>query len=278
MKSVSVVSVLLVLALILAGCGSAATATPPAPTAAPKATVIIAGSGGASGVLKLLSDAYQQKNSGLAFEYLSGSSSSGGAKGVAEKQLDLGAMARPPKDAEKVTGMEYLEFATDKLAVVTSPDLIIPGLTNQQVKDIFLGKITDWSEVGGPKATINVLVRDEAETNTGILRKAIFGDAAFAPGAAVLTSDGAMRDALNSTANAIGFLTYSGVRLQDLKVHPLTIGGHDPADNSGSYPFTRPVGVVFLSGNAAKVQPFLTFVTSPEAQALLSAQGIVPAR
>jgi phosphate transport system substrate-binding protein len=278
MKSAFVISVFVVLALILAACGSAATATPPAPTAAPKATVTTAGSGSASLVLKFLSDAYQQKHGDLAFEYLSGSSTSGGAKGVAEKQLDLGAMARPPKDSEKVTGMEYLEFATDKVAVVTSPDLTIPGLTSQQVKDIFLGKITDWSEVGGPKATINVLARDEAETNTGILRKAIFGDGAFAPGAAVLTSEDAMRDALNSTAHAIGFLTNSGIRLGDLKVHPLTIDGHDPADNSGSYPYTRPVGVVYLSSNAAKVQPFLTFVTSPEAQALLSAQGVIPTR
>jgi hypothetical protein len=106
------------------------------------------------------------------------------------------------------------------------------------------------------------------------LRKELFGDAEFAAGSVVFTSDGELRDALSKAAHTITFLGYSGIRLSDLSLHTLVINGQDPANLASNYPYERPMGVAYLPSNTAKVQPFLDFLSSPEAFALLSEKGI----
>lgn len=261
-------------ALTLAACSGAAAQTLPTPASVTQTPLKISGAGGTTAILKYLAETYNRQHSDLAFEFLSGAGSSGGVKGVLEGQLDLGTMSRPPKDSELADGITYLHFGTEKIVVATSPDVSIPGLTSQQVKDIFLGKIKNWSEVGGPDAAISVLVRDEEETNTKILRQEIFGKAGFAPGTVVFTSEGDLKTALTSTTYAIAYLAYGGVRLENLKVHPLVMDGQDPTDLKGEYPYVRPVGVAYLPANTAKMQPFLDFITSPEARTLLAEKGI----
>jgi phosphate transport system substrate-binding protein len=260
--------------LVLTACSGAQAQTAPTPAAAPQTTLTISGAGGSAALLKYLSASYSQQHRDLAFNFLSGSGTSGGVKGVLEGQLDLGTMSRPPKDEELAGGISYLYFGTERIVVATSQDLSITSLTSQQVEDIFQGKIKNWSEVGGPDVAISVLVRDEDETNTKVLRQELFGEAAFTPEAVVFTSEGDLKAAITSTSHAIAYLAYGGVRLDNLAVNPLVIDGQDPADFNGAYPYTRPLGVAYLPANAAKVQPFLDFISSPEAQTLLAEQGI----
>jgi len=274
MKAFNLVSVIFVVAaLTLAACGSPATQTVQAP-AVPPTTLTIAGSGGAATVLKYLAKSYGEQHSEVTFEFLSGSSSGGGVKGVLDSTLDLGTMSRPPKDSELSSGIAYFPFSIDRIVIATSSDLKISELTSQQIKDIFLGNITNWSEVGGPKVAINVFVRDEDESSTQVLRKELFGDEAFAAGSVVFTSDGELRDALANAANTITFLGYSAIRLSDSNVHTLAIDGQDPAALDSDYPYDRLMGVAYLPSNASKVQAFLDFLASPEADALLSEKGI----
>jgi phosphate transport system substrate-binding protein len=272
MKKYRFVPILFIAFALLTACASPA--TPTAQVAVPETNLIIAGSGGASTVLKYLADAYGEQHNEVTFEFLSGSSSGGGVQGALDGTLDLGVLSRPPKDTELAKGIKYLAFATDRIAVATSVDLTITGLTSEQIKDIFLGNITNWSEVGGPDAPINVLVRDEDESSTQILRAKLFGDEPFAAGSVVYTSDGDIRDALQKVTNAIAFLSYSGLRLKNTEAHALAIDGQDPADLNSDYPYDRLLGVAYTPANAAKVQVFLDFLASPEAQALLATQGI----
>jgi phosphate transport system substrate-binding protein len=277
MKTIHFVSALFIaLALILAACSSPANQAEPAPTTLPRTTLTIAGSGGASTVLKYLADAFGGQHSEVSFEFLSGSGSSGGVKGVSESTLDLGTMSRPLKDSELASGVKYLPFASDRIVVATSSDLSITELTSQQIKDIFLGNITNWSTVGGPNVPISVLVRDEDEASTQVLRTKLFEDEAFAAGSVVFTSEGELQDALSKLTNTIAFLSYGGMRLKDLEVHVLAIDGQDPADLGNNYPYYRPLGVAYLPSNTAKTQSFLDFLASAEAHALLAEQGINP--
>jgi phosphate transport system substrate-binding protein len=268
---------LISVALMLAACGNPQTPQPEIlPTVVSKTNLVIAGSGGASTVLKYLADAYGSRNSELTFEFLSGSSSGGGVKGVLDRSLDLGVLSRPPKSTEVTSGIAFFAFASDQIAIATSSDLAIGGLTSQQLKDVFLGNITNWSEVGGPDAIINVIVRDEDESSTQILRAALFGEDAFAPGSIVFTSEGDLREALASLPNAIAFMSYGGLRLSDQNFPVLSIDGANPADLDSGYPYFRPLGVAFLPTNASRIQPFLDFISSPEALTLLAEKGIKP--
>jgi phosphate transport system substrate-binding protein len=277
MKSFKFVSLIcIVVALTLAAC------TSPAPQAAEtqapvsQTALTIAGSGGAATVLKYLANAYGEQHSNTTFEFLSGSSSGGGVKGALDGSLDLGVMSRAAKSSELESGVEYLPFASDQIIVATNSDMGISELTGQQMKDIFLGNITNWSEVGGPNAGINVLVRDEDESSTQVLRSLLFGDAAFANGSIVFTSEGELRDALTNSPNAIAFMSFGGLRLSDKNFPVLKIDGMDPANLSNNYPYFRPLGVAYVKSNMEKIQPFLDFLTSPEGRALLAEKGVKP--
>jgi len=266
-------SVGIALALTLTAC-SAAQPTP-MPTPVPKANVAVSGSGSVASTIKFLADAYGKKHSDLSFEFLSGSGTGGGTKGVLAQQLDLAAMARVPTSEESSAGMAFVGLGTDRIALATSLDVSIAGLTGQQVKDILTGKITNWSAVGGPNATINVLVRDEADAATQILRDKLVGKEAFASGALVLTSAGDMNAALANTTNALGFGSYTNMVVDKAKARALTVDGHAPADvNDTGYPFTRQIGVGYLPANA-KVKPFIDYIASPEAKTLLASVGVV---
>lgn len=262
---------------VSAGCGGAGNESPPTPAVAAATTLQISGAGGTTKVLEFLAEAYRQQHEDLVFEFLAGSGSSGGVKGVLGGQFHLGAMSRLPKEKELGAGIEYLNFAEDRVAVVTTADLSIKGLTTQQVKDIFLGEINNWSEVGGPDAPINILVREEKDSNTKILRKGIFGDGEFAPRAVTMPSEAETKDALTKVTNGIGYLAYSGVGIENLSVHALSLDGAEPGDYSAVYPLQfRPLGLSYLPANAAQVKPFLDFLVGPDAQNLLSQKGIGP--
>jgi phosphate transport system substrate-binding protein len=270
------IGILIILTLILASCTSAAAGPAPVPTAAPQVKVVISGSGGTSTILKPLAEAFRQEHSNWSFEFLSGAGTGGGVKGALDGTLDLGAMARPPKEEELAQGVKYIHFATERIAIVTSQDISISNLTSQQVKDIFAGKITNWSEVGGPDAIINVLVRDEDESNTQVLREALFEEALFPAGAVVFTSEADLRKALTNSSQAIAYASYGGLKLEKTPVNVLVVDSLDPTDFSSNYPYTKPAGVAYIAANAAKVQPFLDFITSEEARKLLAEQGILP--
>lgn len=268
------IGISVLLALLATACGGPAAT--PVPTAVPQQKVTASGSGGATTVLKYLAKVYNQNHSDLAFEFLSGAGTAGGVKGVLEGQLDLGTMSRAPKDSELADGIKFVALGNERVAVVTSPDLSIPQLTGEQINAIYRGKIKNWSEVGGPNAPISVLARDEEETLTQILRQGIFGKDPFPAGVVVLTSASDMQSALQKTEHAIGYLSYSTIGIDNLPFHVVAIDGHDPADIKDSYPYSRTLGVAYLPSNTAKVQPFLDYINSSEARALLTGLSITP--
>jgi phosphate transport system substrate-binding protein len=273
-KSRFFTGITILLALLLAACSSPAAT--PTPTAVPQQSVTASGSGGATTVVKYLAKAYSQSHKDLAFNFLSGAGTAGGVQGVLDGQLDLGTMSRTPKESELANGIKFVALGNERVAIVTSSDLSIPKLTGEQVNDIFRGKIKNWSEVGGPNAPISALARDEEETLTQILRAGIFGKEPFPANVVVLTSAGDMQTALQKSTNTIGYLSYSTVGIDKLPFHVVAIDGHNPANIQDSYPYTRTLGVAYLPSNAAKVQPFIDFINSSEARALLTGLSITP--
>ena len=108
-------------------CASQDVETVPVPTEPSGAVIRISCAGGTTGVLKGLAEEYSKVNTDF---------------------LDLGAMSRKPKESEFETGIGYVTFAEERVAVVTSPDLPISELTVEQVRPIFSGKIDNWFFVG----------------------------------------------------------------------------------------------------------------------------------
>ena len=120
--------------------------------------------------------------------------SSAGIEAVSAGTADIGTSSRDLKPEEEALGLVDTPIAYDGIAVIVSPENPVSGLTTEQLQDIFSGKITNWSEVGGTDRAIDLVNRDEASGTREAFKKIVMGDVPFDPAAAVLPGTGQVRD------------------------------------------------------------------------------------
>ena len=108
--------------------------------------IVIAGSSSVTPVMEKLAEAYEAINPGVEIE-LQQSDSSSGMTSAIDGVCDIGMASRALKDSEIEKGLTGLTIAMDGIAVIVSLDNPIEMLTTEQVRDIYMGEITDWSEV-----------------------------------------------------------------------------------------------------------------------------------
>lgn len=108
--------------------------------------VVVAGSSSVTPVMEKLAEAYQALNPDVNIE-VQQSDSSTGVQSAIDGTCDLGMASRELKDSETSQGVKPVVIAMDGIAVVVNNDSAVNGLTSEQVKGIFTGEITDWSNV-----------------------------------------------------------------------------------------------------------------------------------
>lgn len=111
-------------------------------------TVKVSGSSSVTPVMEKLKEAYEAVNSDVSIE-IQESDSSTGMSDVAAGTSDIGMASRDLKDSETSQGLTSTEIAKDGIAVIVNKDNKTEALTTEQVKQIFTGKITSWSEIEG---------------------------------------------------------------------------------------------------------------------------------
>lgn len=109
--------------------------------------VTIAGSSSVTPVMEKLAEAYKGLNPNVTVE-VNQSDSTTGVTSAIEGACDLGMASRDLKDSEKQQGAESTVIATDGIAVIVNNDNKLDSLTSDQVKQIFTGEVSKWSEIG----------------------------------------------------------------------------------------------------------------------------------
>ena len=110
--------------------------------------VVVAGSSSVTPVMEKLKEAYEAINPNANIE-VQQSDSSTGMNNAIEGVCDIGMASRAVKDSELEAGLTSTTIAMDGIAVIVSNDNPVEGLTTDQVRAIYMGEITDWSEVNG---------------------------------------------------------------------------------------------------------------------------------
>ena len=108
--------------------------------------IVIAGSSSVTPVMEKLKEAYENMNPNVEIELQQSDSSSGMASAI-DGVCDIGMASRELKESELEKGLTGLTIAMDGIAVIVSLDNPVEGLTTEQVRDIYMGVITDWSEM-----------------------------------------------------------------------------------------------------------------------------------
>ena len=108
--------------------------------------VVVAGSSSVTPVMEKLKEAYEVLNPNVEIE-LQQSDSSSGMTSTRDGVCDIGMASRALKESELEAGLVPMTIAMDGIAVIVSNDNEVTGLTTEQVRSIYMGETTDWSEV-----------------------------------------------------------------------------------------------------------------------------------
>ena len=113
----------------------------------PKAgKIVVSGSTSVTPVMEKLKDAYIAKNPDVDIQIQTSDSSTGVADAI-DGTCDIGMASRELKDTETDGGVSSTTIAMDGIAVIVNNDNTVDSLTSEQVKNIFTGAATKWSDV-----------------------------------------------------------------------------------------------------------------------------------
>ena len=254
---------------------TAAGSTASSTAAALSGNVATGGSTSMKNVIAALTEGFAEVEPGVTVSY-DPTGSGAGITGATDKTLDIGLSSRALKDDEKAD-VEGTTIALDGIAIIVNNASKVEDLTVDQLKQMFTGEITNWSEVGGDDGEI-VLIGREAGSGTRDGFESIVDVKDSCKYAQELTATGAVISAVEANPLAIGYASLSAV---GDTVKMVTVGGVECSEETvkdGSYEVQRPF--VFVTNKSVtlseQAQAFFDFATSADAADLIRTAGAVP--
>lgn len=254
---------------------SAAAGSTASSTAALSGNVATGGSTSMKNVIAALTEGFAEVEPGVTVSY-DPTGSGAGITGATDKTLDIGLSSRALKDDEKAD-VDGATIALDGIAIIVNNASKVEDLTVDQLKQMFTGEITNWSEVGGGDGEI-VLIGREAGSGTRDGFESIVDVKDSCKYAQELTATGAVISAVEANPLAIGYASLSAV---GDTVKMVTVGSVECSEDTvkdGSYEVQRPF--VFVTNKSValseQAQAFFDFATSADAADLIRTAGAVP--
>ena len=244
------------------------------------AKIVIDGSTTVGPIAKAFAD-YYTKSTGVQVT-VSESGSGNGAKSLINKTCDIATMSRPMKDKElaaaRSKGVNPVEHvvALDGLSIVVHPSNRVNALSKSQIRGIYMGKYTNWSEVGGPNSPIVMIQRESNSGTADSFKELVMGkENPISKRAETQASNGAIKSRVASTPAAV---SYIGLGFVDASVKPVLVDGIE-ADvktvKNNTYPIHRPLFFYTNGQPTGAVKQFIDLPKSPEGKRIISETGFV---
>ena len=112
----------------------------------PAGKIVVAGSSSVTPVMEKLKEEYLKLNTNAQIEVML-SDSTTGMNSAVEGICDIGMASRAVKSSELDKGLTATVIAIDGIAIIVNKDSPVNALTSAQVRDIYMGKITTWSQI-----------------------------------------------------------------------------------------------------------------------------------
>ena len=249
-------------------------------TAQAAGKIVIDGSTTVGPIAKAFADHFT-KTTGVQVT-VSESGSGNGAKSLINKTCDIATMSRPMKDNEiaaakgkGVTPVEHV-VALDGLSIVLHPSNRVNALSKAQIRGIYMGKYTNWSQLGGPNAGIVVIQRESNSGTADSFKELVMGkDNPMSKRAETQSSNGAIKSRVASTSGAI---SYIGLGFVDNSVKAILVDGVE-ADvktvKNGTYPIHRPLFMYTNGQPTGAVKQFVDLAKTEAGKRIISETGFV---
>ncbi len=264
---------LILMSLLLSSCANTAAVLPPTPTPL-IGRITFAGSTTVQPLADKLGSAFQANHPQLQLDIAAGGSMVG-IKAVHDGTADIG-MASRALEPEEANGIEQYQIASDVLAIVVNQSNPITGVTRSQLRDIFLGQLMNWKELGGPDRPIVPVVREKSSGTRGAFDELVL--AKKEPQGERLQTAVTAGDAAALVANTPGAIGYVGFGNLDNKLKVLAVDGVTPSPESvrnQTYQLVRPL--LLLTGPLTQplAKTYIDFALSAEGQQLVETDGWV---
>lgn len=226
---------------------------------------------------------YMQKNPNVTVQVTGGGSGTG-ISALINGTTDICNSSRPMKASEKeklkqrfgTLGVE-IKAAKDGLAVYLNEKNKINDLTLDQVRDIYLGKITNWKQVGGEDAKIIVYGRENNSGTYVYFKDFVLGGQDYVATMQSMPGTAAVVNAVAKDKNAIGY----GGAAYGKGIKFARINGYEPnAENvkSGKYPITRFLYMYVRTKPTGALKDYIDWILSEEGQSIVTKVGYFPVR
>jgi phosphate transport system substrate-binding protein len=258
------------LALVAAVAGCSATRAP---------KLSLSGSSTVAPLAAEIAKRYEASHPGTRVDVQTGGSSRGIAdarSGTA--QIGLVSRALKPEEAD----LQATTIAIDGIALIVNRANPLRSLSDDQIRAVYTGAISNWRQLGGADAPITVVTKAEGRSTLELFLEHFRLDSRQIKASVVIGDNQQGLLTVAADPHALGYVSI-GTASQEAKagtaIRLLPLAGIAPSlENvrSGRYPLSRPLNLVIQPPAAAGVAPFLAFARSPEVHDLVEAQFFVP--
>jgi phosphate transport system substrate-binding protein len=230
-------------------------------------TLTLAGSTTVEPLAKKWADTYEAANSGVSIS-VQGGGSSAGVKGAAMETADIGMASREMKDSEKTEFPSLIthHVAADGVAVVVHPSSSVSNLSLSEIQAIF---------AAGSDDTWTLINREEGSGTREVFEDNVMDGTEVGADAEYLASNGACKQKIASTENAIGYISLGYV---DSSVKAITIDNVVCSPDTcldGSYPISRFLNFITMGEPEGLAKKFLDYCMSAEGQSIVAEEGYI---
>ncbi|EOX4445201.1 phosphate ABC transporter substrate-binding protein [Vibrio alginolyticus] len=246
----------------------------------------ISGSTSVARVMDVLAEEYNKTHPDD-YVAVQGIGSSAGITMVNKGVAEIGMSSRYLTESEKGEDLNVYPIAYDGLAVVVNRTNSVENLSQQQLFDIYKGKIKNWKEVGGADQPIAVVTREASSGSrysfesllglTKIVNDRLVSD--ISPNNLVLNSNSMVKTIVNHNTRAIGFISVGSV---DRSIKAIQLDGIDPTSTNISnhkYKLARPFLVLYKVDKISDAgKGFIAFLRSDQGQKAIADYGYTPVK
>jgi len=272
-KVIAVLMTLLALTSVFAGGEGEKSDSKAAASAAPAPyTIEVGGSTSVTPLMELLAADYMKVKPNIKVN-INGTGSGDGINN-AGVTYQIGMSSRELKPEEQGKGLNETIIAVDGIAVIVNKNNAVANLTIEQIRNIYTGAVTNWSQVGGKSATIAVVSREEGSGTRGAFEELAKFEGKLVANANQLTSTGAILANIAQNPDAIGYISLGS--LNDT-VKAVSVGGVAATNANvvnGSYKIARPFIVLTGKNVTAESTAFIQWILGSDGQKIVGKSWI----
>ncbi len=250
-------------------------------------TITIKGSDTMLPLVQAMSEIYMDTNPS-SLVTVTGGGSGTGITALEDGTVDMAMASRALKMSEKLSlkssGRPYKEIviAYDALSIILHNSNKVGKLTRQEIEDIFVGKITNWKEVGGKDMPIVVYTRTSSSGTYEFMKKFVMQKKEFVASSISVASNSGIVQSVSQTPGAI---SYCGLAYVEDIIKPVAVSFDEgktyvkPTFKNAlyqEYPISRPLYFYHIDDDTEKIKPFIQFVLTELGQKLVTHKGYIP--